>query len=222
MSEKTNGFAPLNDDELAVCRVSVWPKHQVRNIARVLSSRREQNLAIHRLLLDAFYDAFLVNPADKVYIAPRMTAFLETMTKLHDENALAIVQWLKKFSIVSYSKKERRFNINQQETGKLSLYSIPDESQRANAFWKWAIATGLCCVQNHDELYKIIREGASPNKIEKCDTCHRRITFRLDVGRNRRKAFDVDKKNIILGPHICNGHSDQSLHTVRGGAVNPR
>lgn len=224
MSEKTIGFAPLNNDELAVLRDGVWSTRDVRCLSSILSLQREQNHAIHRLLLDALYDAFLVNPADKVYAAPRMSEFLKTMTKSHDENAFEIVKWLKKFSTVQYSKKNSRFEINKEVTGKLSLYSISDESQRVNIFWQWAITSGVCCVENHNELYNIIRKVLQrrANKTEVCDTCRRRITFLLDVDRNRRKAFDVDKKKYILGPHICNEFPSQSVYAISGGAVNPR
>lgn len=231
MSEKVVGFAPLNNDELTALRVRVWSTQKGRNLASVLSSRREQNLAIHRLLLDAFYDAFLVNPAGKVYIAPRMTEFLETMTVLHSENASKIVKWITSFDPVQYNKEKKVFEINKEVSGKLVLYSITDESQRGYIFWKWAVDTGLSCVENHHELYDIIKKTTvikitdpvkgiryRANKIEKCDTCQRRITF-LDEGSNRQKSFDVDKNYYILGAHICNGIPGQSVHTISGGAI---
>lgn len=234
MSGKTIGFAPLNDEELAALRVSVWSNRKRRNPANELRARREQNLAIHRLLLDAFYDAFLVNPSDKVYTAPRMSEFLKTMTDLNDEKAFEIVRWIKRFSVVQYNKNQRVFEINKQVTGKLSLYSISDESQRVNIFWQWAIASGVCCVENHNELYNIIRKRRSlnypkktsdlekglqrANKTEVCDTCKRRITFLLD-DRGRQKAFDIDKNKYILGPHICNELPNQSVYAISGGAI---
>jgi hypothetical protein len=226
MSEKTIGFAPLTSDELVALRIKVWLTQGGQNIASVM---RAQNLVIHRLLLDAFYEAFLVNPADKVFTAPRMTEFLHTMTEKQGENAMELVKWIIKFTPVQYCKAKNRFEINKQATGKLALYSIADESRRAYIFWQWAIDTGLSCVENNHDLYNIIRKAIIVKifdsvkgirkrayKTEVCDTCRRRITFRA-LGKNKQKAYDVDNKNYVLGAHICNEIPSQSLYTVSGG-----
>lgn len=79
------------------------------------------------------------------------------------------------------------------------------------------IQTGLANVTLANFKALLQKSRLEATTVERCE-CRKVVVF-VEVARNKLKAFDVDSRRRLTGPHSCDGPKSESIHALLGGAV---